>query len=55
MKRRLEFEKRLNMIIKQGKEQKQDIIKHKTKIYTEAFYSTLKSRWEEYQQRKEIR
>ena len=31
-----EFEKRLKMIMKQRKEQKQVVIKHNTKIYTEA-------------------
>jgi len=37
-----EFEKRFNMIIKRRKEQKQVVIRHKTKMYTEARYSAMK-------------
>ena len=37
-----EFEKQLKTIIKRQKEQQQDVIKHKTKIYTEVCYFTLK-------------
>ena len=38
----LDLEKRLTSIIKQLKEQKQAIIKHKTKIYAEARYFAFK-------------
>ena len=38
-----EFEKRLKMIIKRRKEQKQVVVKNKTEIYTESRYFTLKS------------
>ena len=36
-----EFEKWLLMIIKQWKEQKQVVIKHRAKIYTETLYFAL--------------
>ena len=43
MKGGLEYEKRLKMIIKRRIEEKQAVITHRAKIYTEARYFALKS------------
>ena len=50
-----EFEQRLYMIIQGRKEQKEVVIKHKTKIYTKARYFAIKIGCKWYQQRKEMK